>query len=64
LLNRYERSMSEQILYSISESEGNLVAARAHSLNALAGRGLTPDDTRLVLGRIRDLDARLSDEAQ
>lgn len=63
-LNRYERSMSEQILYSLSEAEGNLGAAREHLLNALAARGLTPDETRLVLGRIRDLDARVSEEAQ
>jgi hypothetical protein len=63
-LSPYERSMVEQVLFSISEAEGNPVAAREHLLNALAARGLNPDETRLVLDRIRALDGRLSVEPQ
>jgi hypothetical protein len=63
-LSPYERSMAEQVLSSLSEAEGNPVAAREHLLNALVARGLTPDETRLVLDRIRTLDARLSGEPQ
>ncbi len=63
-LNPYERSMVEQVLFSLSEAEGDPVAAREHLLNALAARGLNPDETRLVLDRIRALDARLSVEPQ
>lgn len=63
-LNPYERSMVEQVLFSLSEAEGNPIAAREHLLNALAARGLNPDETRAVLGQIRALDARLSVEPQ
>jgi hypothetical protein len=63
-LNPYERSMVERVLFSLAMAEGNLVAAREHLLNALAARGMTPDDTRLVLDRIRALDARLAGEPQ
>ena len=63
-LSPYERSLTEQFLVSLSEAEGNLAAARAHLLNALAARGLNPDETRQVLDRIRVLDAGLSVEPQ
>ena len=63
-LSPYERSLTEQFLYSLSEAEGNSAAARDHLLNALAARGLNPDETRQVLDRIRALDARLSVEPQ
>jgi hypothetical protein len=59
-LSPYERSMTEQLLFLLSEAEGNSVEARGHLLNALAARGLNPDETRLVLDQIRALDARLS----
>jgi hypothetical protein len=63
-LSPYERSLTEQFLYSLSEAEGNPAAAREHLLNALAARGLNPNETRQVLDRIRALDARLSVEPQ
>jgi hypothetical protein len=63
-LSPYERSMVEQFLYSLSGAEGNPAAAREHLLNALATRGLNPDETRQVLDRIRALDARLAVETQ
>jgi hypothetical protein len=63
-LSPYERSWTEQILVSLSEAEGNPVAVREHLLNALAARGLNPDETRMVLDRIRALDARLGVEPQ
>jgi hypothetical protein len=63
-LSPYERSMTEQFLFLLSEAEGNAVEAREHLLNALAARGLNPDETRQVLDRIRALDARLSAEPQ
>jgi hypothetical protein len=59
-LNPYERSMLEQILSFVSEAEGNPVAAREHLLNALAARGLNPEEIRAVLNRIRSIDARPS----
>ena len=63
-LSPYERSMTEQLLFSLSEAEGNSIEARQHLLNALAARGLNPDETMQVLDRIRALDARLSAEPQ
>ena len=59
-LSPYERSYIEQISFSISEADGDLVAAREHLLNALAARGLNPVETRVVLDRIRSIDARLA----
>ena len=63
-LNAYERSHTQQILHSISEAEGDLVAAREHLLNALAAQGLNPVETRVVLARIREIDARLAANSQ
>jgi hypothetical protein len=57
-LNAYERSMTERILASITNAEGNLAAAREHLLNALAARGLSADETRAVLEDIASIDSR------
>lgn len=56
--------MVERMLFSLAEAEGHLGAAREHLLNALAMRGMTPEETRLGLDRIRVLDARLAGQPQ
>jgi hypothetical protein len=59
-LNAYERSKTEQILFSISYGEGKPAEAREHLLEALAAGGLNAQEISGVLDLLRALDAELA----
>jgi hypothetical protein len=59
-LSPYERSKTEQVLFSISYAEEKFAEAREHLQNAIAAGGLNEQEVAQALRQIRDIDAQLA----
>ena len=60
-LSPYERSKTEQILFSISYAEEKYAEAREHLVRAIDAGGLSEQEVVGVLGQIRLVDSRLAE---